>query len=494
MTDPSPVPREPSAWTRVIAWWTPEWKAHAFWLASLALLLVYGTFRQRYLWGVDSFGYYQLGKLMSEGRVLLETTFPTHAPEPLVPWGFHALGDGRAVPQYPPGFSLLLAIGHLLRAPLWVTPACGVISCWLMFGLLRTRVAATTALMFTAAWAVMPLTIYGSTMLMSDLVATATLMGGLLAFRHQRVALAAWVFGFSIMVRPTNVFFLLPFALLLKPDRTALRFGFHFAIPCALYALYNHLLFGAPWKTGYGSIGGSFSADIVPQFFMFFSGVTWTLLSPVMVLLAALALARPTRERLFLLLWALVFAVFYSFWAGGATDRWWWARFILPGYPALFLLAAEGWESARAWGLRRIGRLWPAVVALPVLALPVHYLKFGWAQNDLWLRTTGVPNYELVQQVRARVPAGSLVGSLEHASTLHVYTDLTPFVSVHRRTPELVEDALAQGRSVYLLPEPWLMGDEVVQDLLRRFQAVEIARFDSPWAGQQLFELRQRAE
>lgn len=485
----SPQPA-PAPWSAP-AWFTPELRARVLFWAGVALLLVYGAFRQRFIWGVDSFGYFQFGKLLSEGRLLLPLNFASAAPEALTPWGFKIDALGRAVPEYPPGFPLLLALGHLVRAPLWVTPVIGVVSCVVLFQLLRERASEPTAWLLTAAWAVMPLTVYGSTMLMSDLAAATTLLAGFLCWRRGHLAGAAWLFGLSVMVRPTNVLFFAPFALLWRWDRTTARFLLHLAVPAALYALYNHLLYGAPWRTGYGNVANQFSLTVVPEFAAFFVGITVTLLSPGLVAFAAGALARPTRERVFLALWPAVFVAFYSCWAAGGTDKWWWARFILPGYPALFLLAADGVEGARRWLARR----GPRRTILPWLvlaALPAQFLHFGLTQPDLWSRTTGAPNRALVEQLAATVPPGALVGSLEHASSLYLYTDVVPFVSVQDRAPLLVEDALRQGRRVFLLPEPWNEDHPRIRALLDRFAAHEVARFHTPWPNQKLYELSRR--
>lgn len=469
-------------------------KTNLLLFAAVALLLVYGSVRQRYIWGVDSFGYYQLGKLFSEGRIFLPLPFETSTPAALAPWGFEFNALRQGVPGYPPGFSLLLAIGHWLGAPLWVTPACGVISCFVLFRLLRLRVSEGTAALFTAAWAVMPLTVYGSTMLMSDLVAATTIMGGLLAFRENRPILAAWIFGLGVAVRPTNVLFFAPFALLLRFDRASIRFVLHLAVPGALYGLYNFLLHGAPWRTGYSHVWDTLSAKAFPAFFAFFCTAIWQLLTALLLGFVGFALLRPNRERIFLVLWLAVFVVFYSFWSAGGVDRWWWARFILPGLPALFLLAADGFEILRDWGTARGFRpvWWKPLVTLPVLALPLVYLQFGFSQNDLWLRTVGKPNYDLVQQVRKIAPPGSLIGSLEHASTCYLYSDLVPFVCVDRGALPLVEEALAQGRRVFLLPEPWNASQPVVLELMQRYHAREVARYDSPWPNLILFELQRR--
>ncbi|MBX3736421.1 MAG: hypothetical protein KF715_07030 [Candidatus Didemnitutus sp.] len=496
-----PAPAHPSAaapdspesrW----AWraWLQRHRGGLLMFAAFALFLVYGSCRQRYIWGVDSFGYYELGKVISEGRITLPLHFESVHKSPLTPWGFLVREQGVPTPSYPPGFPLLLALGHLVRAPLWVTPAIGVLSCALLLRLLRRRTSEAVALLLTAAWALMPLTVYGSTMLMSDLVAATTLMGGLLAWQQGRLGLAAWIFSFSFAVRPTNVLFFVPLLLVLPRDRTSVRFLLHFIVPCAIYAVYNTLLYGRPWRTGYGNIMVGMEARIFPEFFAFFLRTTWELLTPIVIGFAALAFVRPSRERFFLLAWWLTFVGFYSFWAGGGADRWWWARFILPGMAGLFLLAGDGCEWARQWmGKTFPHARWVAVLPLLLIAvLPFAYLRDARNRPEIWRRDTGLPNHLLVEKVCATVPEGSLIGTLEHASSFYLYSSLVPFVCIDPAASELVDEALRHGRRVFVLPEPWHVDHPEVRELLTRFSATEAGKFDTPWAGQTLYELKLR--
>ena len=465
-------------------------------VVASALFCTYATFRQRYIWGCDSFGYYGLGQLFSEGRVFLPTDYPAQEFPAGIPLGFSLNFRGQAAPDYPPGLPLLLAIGHLLHAPLYTTPAVGVLSCGIIFLLLRRRAAVHAAALWTLAWALLPVTVFGSTMVMSDLVAATALMAAYLAFQGGRLALTAWAVGFACCVRPTNGLFLLPCLVLLAPDRRTVRLALHFLVPCSLYALYNHLLYGAPWKTGYGDVGLDFLWDVFWPHFQFYSWQSLLVLSPVVVVLAGVGLRPWNREKLFLLLWAGVFGAFYCCWRPGGEGRWWWTRFLLPAYAPLFLLAVDGFERLRsrlenvggARG-RRTGRtaLW-----LGTAALPFYYVAFGIGQHDLWNRDTGQVNYEVIRQVKARVPEHSVVGSVEFAGALTLYSTFTPFVSTHANAPTLIHQALGEGRRVFLLVEPWNASDPVVAATLAGFQPVPLDRYDFIWGGLRLYELKER--
>ena len=375
-------------------------------------------------------------------------------------------------------------------------PFVGLVSCLVLYGLLRERVDRGIALLFTIAWAFMPLTVYGSTMLMSDLPGATVLLGALLAYRRKRVALAGWLLALSFAVRPTNVLFLAPFLIVIRPERATGRFLLHLFLACALYGLYNQLLYGAPWHTGYGNILASLSGTIFPTHLAFFVTRTGTILGPMLLGLALLGLFHWNREKLLLLLWPLVFILFYSFWVGGGIDRWWWTRFILPGYGAWFLLAAEGYQTASTWvtrtapGARRYAGV--LLLAITALALPVYSLWYGHREGDLWCHDKGVASYQLVRQVAAFAPKGSLVGSVEHASSCLLYTELVPFLSNHPQSPELIAWALAHGRRVYLIPEPWSSTEPVTMEIKRRFLVREVARCRSPWNLLPVYELSAR--
>jgi hypothetical protein len=463
------------------------------WAAAVTLFAIYAVFRQRAIWGADSFGYLELGELFRHGRVHLPLAFPAAEFPAIVPPGFAVDAHGLVVPGYPPGFPLLLAVGHLLGAPMFVTPVLGVVSCWLLWRLLCERLDRPAAAAFTLAWAFMPLSVLGSTMAMSDGVAATVLLAALFAHARGRMAAAGWLLGFAIAVRPTNALFLLPFALLVRADRAHARLAVHLVLAGAVYAAYNIWLYGAPWRTGYGDVASGLQPALLPSHLAFYVRESWNVLSPVIVLLAAAGLVAPDRRKLALLLWPLILAVFYACWDAGGIDRWWWTRFLMPGHPCLFLLAAEGFLRVRGWWGNRYpphraalaGAILTAVVAL----LPVYYVAFGLGRRDLWQRDVGLVNREVVAKVAHLAPAGSLVGTLEHASTCLLETALVPFTPLDESALPLVARALAEGRRVFLLPEPWNADNATVRRLLTQYHGREIARYRELWDGLPLYEL-----
>src|SRR5882724_9611119 len=455
------------------------------------IFVVYAIFRQQYVGATDWYGYYQQGELLKTGQVYLPTELPAADYTPLVPFGY-IVEDGRTIPQYPPGYPLLLAAASFLGLTFFVTPFVGLVSCILMFRLVRDLTDRRIAAVFTLAWAFLPVVVFGSTSVMSDLVAATALLGAYDTYRRGRLFASACILGFGLSVRPTNALFLVGFALPLLRDRRLIRYGLYLILPGILYGIYNYRIYGSPWRTGYNDISYDLLRAVFPQHFGFYLWQTLAQCTPLIVALALWGLKPWTREKLFYLLWFASFLVFYSFWKPGG-DRWWWSRFLLPGYPPVFFLAASGFQRVRdglvpratvpAWRNGRVIALF-ALIAL----LPAWEIYFGWNQHDLWKRNRVRDYYEVTQNVAALVPARSLIGSVEFTGAFRVYTRLTGYVSVFDTTPELIMEGFRQHRDVYLLVESWNQTHVAIRALLARFPSEKI-RDIPPWKDLTLYKL-----
>ena len=459
----------------------------------VGIFVVYATFRQQYMGATDWFGYYQQGELLKSGRVFLPTALPCDQFPAIVPFGYVVAGS-HAVPQYTPGFPLLLAAASFAGLTFFVTPLVGLASCVLMFFLVRDFTDRKVAAVFTLAWAFLPIVVFGSTTLMSDLVAATAVMGAYYAYRRGQLLVSAWVLGFSFCVRPTNVLFLAVFLLPLARDRRLIRYGLYLAGPVLLYGLYNYAIYGSPLRTGYSDIRTDLTPEVFRQHFGFYLWYTLAQCTPVLIALALWGLRPFTREKLFQVLWFAVFLFFYCFWLSGG-DRWWWTRFLLPGYPAIFLLAACGFARLRdRWRdvpVAAGARNWRVILLFAAVAvLPMWQIHFGRSQQDLWERNKGHGYHDIVLRVAAAVPADSFVGSVEFGGSFRVYTSLTGFVSVFDTTPGLVREAFRQKRNVYLLVEPWNLNHANVLDLLAKFPAEKVLEISEPgWGKLPLYRL-----
>lgn len=470
--------------------------AHLFLLAVLVVAFVtYATFRQRFVGATDWYGYYQQGLLLQQGRIALPVDLPVADFPIAVPMGYVALGD-QAVPQYPPGFPLLLALGGFFVGPLLVPALIGVASILLLYGIVRDLTDPWTGAVFALLWAFFPIVAYGSTYLMSDLTAATGVLAAWWLYRRDRVALSALALGFSFGVRPTNILFLLALAWPLWRERRLVRYGLWLAVPCVLFALYNHLVYGAPWRTGYTGMGNDLQPEVFQSHFLFYLRETLRQCGWPVIALAALGLTVRHRDRWICVVWFVPFLVFYAFWWAGG-DRWWWTRFLLPAYGAIFILAALGLARLRD----TVQRLLPnpawrpvaAAVLLGALALtPLYYLKLTRREGDVWVRLKGVEYLEAVHRIGLVAPPGSYVGSIEFGGALRLYSDLQPFLSTFPTSPDLVAEAHRRGRRVFLMVEPWHRDQDVIRRMLARFPSQRLA--DIPvWWGVQVHELRPEA-
>lgn len=475
----------------------PFLRRHGFALVFAALLtgcfLVHAHYRQRYIGAVDWYGYYQEGLLFKAGRTTLSNPLPAETFPSVVPFGFSVIAGGKVVPQYPPGFPLLIAAAAFFKLEFYLMALVGLASSLVLFLLIRdlTRDRVTAAL-YAVLWAFFPIVVFGSTTIMSDLVAALFVATSYWLYRRGQVFWSAFALTYALCVRPTNALYLLVFAVVLLRDRRLVRYGLCLLLPGAIYGIYNYSLYGAPWRTGYFDIRYDLVAGVFVPHLGFYLWQVFVQFSPLVLLLCCWGFRKPRDEKIFFIAWFAVFLLFYCFWRSGG-DRWWWTRFLLPGFTPVFLLSALGFsrvrtliEERRAAGPRRLA----AQAALFVLLglTPVYYIKFGLRQKDLWLTNKGIDYYQVVKETEKNVPPGSYVGSVEFAGSFRLYTGLGSYVSVHENSPKLVEYVLAQGHEAFVIVEPWNQTDEVVGQLLRRFAATKVRDIDV-WGGLPLYRL-----
>ncbi|MFT3829527.1 MAG: hypothetical protein QM691_07460 [Opitutaceae bacterium] len=276
------------------------------------------------------------------------------------------------------------------------------------------------------------------------------------------------------------------FSGILWRDRKLLRYVLWTLPPVALYAAYNHLLYGAPWRTGYGNFSYDLTASVFAQHLGFYLHTSLQHLGPLLPFAFLGARRLKFSETAFLVAWPLSFLLFYSFWRSGG-DAWWWSRFLLPSYAALFLLAAAGLEQIAMWaascGAVRGTR--PAFGALLVfVAGAIGYeIRLGLSSHDLWTRSKARHHHDLVCSASTLVPPNGFIGSIEFGSSVYLYTPQQPFFSGHSESPALVQNLLAQNIPVILLVEPWNHAHPEVSALRRAFDE-ELLTTMPMWGGE----------
>jgi hypothetical protein len=199
-------------------------------------------------------------------------------------------------------------------------------------------------------------------------------------------------------------------------------------------------------------------------------------------------------EVVFLAAWAAAYLFFYCFWISGG-DMWWWTRFLLPSYPALFLLAANGLQQTADW-LRRwrdttvVRNASFAALAALVAGMLVFEISLGqsFSHTGLWTPNKGRDYYNVVRTVDELAPAGSFIGSVEFCGTCRLYSRNQPFLACHTNAPALVHDLLARQAPVFLIVEPWNRTNETVRTLLDTNTA-ELLREIEIWGGVRIYRL-----
>lgn len=456
----------------------------AFYTAAAAALItifyIYSTFSQKYVGDSDWYGYYQQALLLKNGHVSLETKLPASKYPAIAPLSFYAI-NGKVVGQYPPGFSLLMAAAGFAGLEFYVNPFLGVLSAVLMF---LTIVALTandkwTASLFALLWAFFPLTVYGSTYVMSDLSATFFILLTFYLFETKKMIPSALALAYSLVVRPTNVLFcviFLPFALKKLNIKQRWHYSAWFAAATSLYALYNWRVYGAPWKTGYLALSINLSTSFFPRNLGFYARESLVQFSPLLALLVIIALWKKEKHALFFAAWFMVFLSFYCFWAP-LIDTWWWLRLLLPGFPALFLLAALGFKRiliALHLHNQFLKRAVPILLAAPILAVGIHYIYRDNHYPDLWSRGKGEIFYVISKKIQEQVPPDSFVGCCDFSGPLRIYANIESFGSFHLNSLYLISDMLKEGKPVYVMVEPWQKTNVGLEWIFKNFEAQKI--------------------
>ncbi|MBP0001978.1 MAG: hypothetical protein J7641_23795 [Cyanobacteria bacterium SID2] len=452
--------------------------------------LVYSIFRTQYVGGADSYGYYSLALLLAKGKLTLPTLLdPVQFPA-VAPLGYMADGD-RVVPTYSPGYPFLMAIASFLNLESFVTPIVGALSIVLVYACTYHHVSRRgIALFFAAVWAFSPIVVWGSTSIMSDLIASCFGLLAYYALLKDKPAISGLVIGLSLTVRPTNGLLLIIFAIpLLGTWHTLLRYVLGFGVGAIPVAVYNSLQFGLPWKTGYGNIRDGLSGDVFLHHSAYYLRQTFRVFTPI-VLLAVVPLWQNFRRYGYLAVWFVAYWVFYSFWWPGA-DAWWYTRFLLVGYPPLLILSAIGLETV----FDRLDRSWsgskkflPKLATVLGIFMFVHFYLFsaGKAQFRIEKQSSFFNDSAKVTSI---VPANSLVGTVEFSGALRLYSNLETFRWDHESATKVIDYAQANQLPVYLIIEPWHWEHPQLEPIKQKHQLERVEKL-SIWADTYLHEVR----
>jgi hypothetical protein len=424
-------------------------------LALAAIFIFFSVHRQRYVGAADWYGYYAESLLFRQGQLTMKTAFPPARYPAFAPLGFNAVGN-KIIPQYPPGFPLLLALFGLLGLEFFVNALAGVLTILILYLILRNSVNRGMALLYTLLWTFFPVSLFISIRLMSDLIATLFILLTYYFFTRNKIFWSGVAFSYAVAVRPSCVLFFIIFLPLIFRKKKFWPFCFSAAIIGSLYGFYNWIVFGKPWMTGYQGAANELTGTVFLHHFIYYGKIIFILMTPLLLIPALLTLVRRKPHSWFYFSWLAAFWIFYSFWRAGA-DSWWYLRFLLPGLPALFILSAIGMQDIRERLLIWKPRWQPLLNAAAVLILFIMLPYFNaFSDRNLVLTADkGEMYYQATKKMQSLVPPNALVGGLEMSGPIRLYTDLESFRWDQPQSLKLIHDFLKKDRPIYLLIEPW---------------------------------------
>jgi Dolichyl-phosphate-mannose-protein mannosyltransferase len=383
------------------------------------------------------------------------------------------IASSEMVPTYPIGMSLLVAatskavgwdtgshlliVLHALAGVLlqfWVGRCAGLSQGW----------AALGALLLACC----PLYIQYSLQLMSDVPATAwglaTIALAWQARRHFAWSVpAGFAFALGVLIRPTNVLFALPALLALGSDwRRWAGFALGAAPGACAQLLHNRAVLGHFIASGYGNVERLFLWKHVPLSLANYREWLPVLLTPLGLLAILLPLtARTSRTWPQILgVWVLSFVGIYAFYYH-THESWWYLRFILPAFPAIWIAALLVAQDLAI--LCRVPKLLPAgslqawlVGGLAATAIIVYDCR--WT-DELHAATCAADERryrDAIEWMRPKLPDSSLVMCMQVSGALYIYSDVD-FARWDRLHPGDLRcfDEAAAGRSIFALVQSW---------------------------------------
>jgi hypothetical protein len=412
-------------------------------LAAAAVLAAAVAFGSRVAGGSDAYGYVSEAGLWLRGDLHVHQDFVAQVPWPNADWTFSPLGyrpaDGHTlVPTYAPGVPLLMALLTIIFGacgPYWLNPISGALLVLLAYGLgvrVSGRVTGSIAALLVAS---SPTVLFMSMSPMSDVPAAAFWALALLLASSTgpaAPAAAGLASGIAIAVRP-NLAPLALFPLLLtawplvrSAPRDAIRKAVVFALAGLPFVLFiawvNYDLYGSPFESGYGKTLALFDPANAATNFRRYPQWLRETQGPVVFLfpLAVLIPREPgTRVPLVGVLLGFVVAVWGAYLWYEPFDAWWYLRFVLPAFPAIFVLAGDVlWR-----GTRKLGTRMRIVATLLFACLAAEHGITQARARDAFRIGDGERKYSDVgRYVAAQLPANAVALAMQHSGSIRHYS------------------------------------------------------------------------
>jgi hypothetical protein len=451
----------------------------------------------------DAYGYVSQADLWVNGDLVVrqpwarDMTWP-NAANALAPLGYRphrpAAHGTDIVPIYSPGVPMLMAAFKTIAGPqavYFVVPLLGGAAVWVTFLMGRRLSGPFVGAAAAVLLATSPTFLFEVTAPASDVAATAWWSLALYGLMRQSPAAALGAgaaAGAAILTRPNVA----PLALVLMvPDLIRLVRRPHDrqtpmirlllfcagAVPaCVVVAWLNSVLYGSPLATGYGSFDHLYQLEhawrnltAYPRWLVETQTplIVFALLSPFLLRSAARAPGTTSPESIAALWLAAAAAVFGLYVLYLPFEEWWYLRFLLPVFPALFVLMSVAVLRLTA----PFGRLGSAVhyaVAATILSSVAFYtahLAYERGAARVW--EVEQRYLEAGHYVASALPGSAAILSVQHSGSVRFYSGRIS-VRYDQIAPGDLDDAVEQLRQLGYRPYLLLDAQEE-EDFRRRF-------------------------
>ncbi|MGB1252470.1 MAG: glycosyltransferase family 39 protein [Candidatus Promineifilaceae bacterium] len=457
-----------------------KWAARMLVCAGLFLLLQI-TFKQgsAVAMGSDSSGYLNNAEIISQGQFSRSIRItPEFEQAGFHPWHFVPLGmrvhpadASRAVSTYPVGLSLLNAAVHLVVSDWYVSPKVvnvilTVISFVGMYFLGRVLgFSDYLSLVGVAFLACNPLFVTYTMQTMSDMPSTCCgIIAIVLAFYAKKSDMAAagagLAFGLAVLVRPTNIVFIIPILIALPFQlSTWIKFMLGGVPMGGLYFVSNKAMYDSFIASSYGDLSALFKFEYFPDRVKHFAFWFTSFLRPALMIgtlygFVQLFVSRKKHYAV-MFLWAAPTLVLYAFYFF-SDETWWYTRFVLPTLPALIIMGLLAWHKLSQ------NELWsPSIALMSWFALPVALLVLSFHQDTYRiLQVEPMDAYiaDAFEAVDQHVSREDLLLADFFSGAVYFYTDYgafrTPALMSRERAAAAADTLLMQGNTIYLLHNP----------------------------------------
>jgi hypothetical protein len=366
------------------------------------------------------------------------TSIPAAA---LAPLGYRPAPSGPSiVPTYPPGFPMVMAMFERIGGPkavFSVVPLLGgltVLATYFMGACLGGPWVGLSAALLLAT---SPSLLFQLMSPMSDVPVAAwwaLTLAILTVDRRGAAPVAGIAAGVAILTRPN----LLPVAVvpavwlahrsIRSRSSSALRRALFYVTgvgsACAVVAFLNTRWYGGPLNSGYALTALFGWSNAGPNLVRY---PRWLLDAHTPVVLCAFAAPfffsrnhhASAASRSIAITWcAFVAAVFACYLFYQSFDAWWYLRFLLPAFPALFVLTSVGLSAIAKW----LGPIGPRTAGLLIVLVAMRNIGYA-ADHTAFDFQEGERKYVTVADyIRKRMPQRAAFITVQYSGSIRYYS------------------------------------------------------------------------